>query len=228
VHVLVPSASPEILEKELGTAQQRVAAARRRGFAQGDPALVRTMNGAADLLAEARAGLEAARGGDADAAARVHRLLLDLNGALDQAEAALDWPTLQSDADEEIGSALYWVGSFGSPAERELCESALAAAAEALQHRDAAALDRQMRVLRSLRHAAFSRDPSSVFQVFEWYLGHAGEATDPRRAQTLFEKGRKAADRGDEKALREINRQLDDLFPGSAEARQRSFGSGVL
>jgi len=226
-HVLVPSASPEILEKELGTAQQRVAAAQRRGFAQANPALVRTMNGAADLLAEARAGLEAARGGDADAAARVHRLLLDLNGALDEAEAELDWPTLQSEADQEIETALYWVGAFGSPAEKQLCESALAAAAEARQHRDAAALDRQIRVLSSLRHAAFSRDPSSVFQVFDWYLGHAGEATDPRQAQALFEKGRKAADRGDETALREINRRLDDLFPGSAEDRQRSFGSGV-
>ena len=227
VHVLVPSASPEVLEKELGAAQQRVAAAQRRGFSQGDPALVRTMNGAADLLAEARAGLEAARGGDADAAARVHRLLLDLNGALDEAEAALDWPVLQSEADQEIETALYWVSAFGSPAEQQLCESALAAAAEARKHRDAAALDRQIRVLSSLRHAAFSRDPGSVFRVFDWYLGHAGEATDPRQAQTLFEKGRKAADRGDETALREINRRLDDLFPGSAEDRQRSFGSGV-
>ncbi len=227
VHVLVPSASPEILEKELGTAQQRVAAAQRRGFSQGDPALVRTMNGAAGLLAEARAGLEAARGGDADAAARVHRLLLDLNGALDEAEAALDWPTLQSEANQEIETALYWVGAFGSPAEQQLCENALAAAAEALQQRDAAALDRQIRVLSSLRNAAFSRDPSSVFQVFDWYLGHAGEATDLRQAQALFEKGRKAAERGDEKALREINRRLNDLFPGSAEDRQRSFGSGV-
>ncbi|HBL27519.1 MAG TPA: Hsp70 family protein [Acidobacteria bacterium] len=227
VHVLVPSASPETLEKELGAAQKRVAAAQRRGFAQGDPALVRTMNGAADLLAEARAGLEAARGGDADAAARVHRLLLDLNGALDQAEAALDWPTLQSEADQEIETALYWVGAFGSPAERELCEGALAEAAEARKQRDAAALDRQMRVLRSLRHAAFSRDPSSALLELEWFEGHAGEAIDPRQAQVLIEEGRRAAKRGDEKALRDVNRRLNDLFPGSAEDRRRSFGSGV-
>ncbi len=227
VHVLVPSASPEVLEQELASVEQRVNAARRRGFAQGSPALVRTMNGAADLLAEARAGLEAARGGDADAAARVHRLLLDLNGALDETEAALDWPALDSEAEQEIGTALYWIGSFGTPAERELFESALAATNEARQHKDAAALDRQIRVLRSLRTSAFSRDPTSIYRVFDWYLGHAGEATDPRRAQELFAKGRKAVDQGDEAGLREINRRLDELFPGSAEDRQRSFGSGV-
>ncbi|HEX4962663.1 MAG TPA: Hsp70 family protein, partial [Thermoanaerobaculia bacterium] len=84
VHVLVPTATPEVLETELVATERRVAEVRRRGFSSRQPALVRTMKGAADLLAEARAGLEAARGGDADAAARVHRLLLDLDGALEQ------------------------------------------------------------------------------------------------------------------------------------------------
>ena len=125
VHVLVPTSTPEVLEKELEVTQKRVAEVRRRGFSSGKPALVRTMKGASDLLAEARAGLEAARGGDADAAARVHRLLLDLNGALEQTETELDWPTLDSEAGEEIGTSLHWIHEFGTPAERQLCESAL-------------------------------------------------------------------------------------------------------
>src|SRR3954468_23708310 len=183
VHVLVPTSSPEVLEKELEATQRRVAEVRRRGFSGGKPALVRTMKGAADLLAEARAGLEAARGGDADAAARVHRLLLDLNGALDQTETELDWPTLESEAGDEIENALSWISAHGTPAEQQLCESALAGVAEARQNRDAAALDREVRVLRSLRHAAFVRDPQSVFLVFDWYQGRAAEATDPRQAQ---------------------------------------------
>ncbi|HEX3553066.1 MAG TPA: Hsp70 family protein [Thermoanaerobaculia bacterium] len=227
VHVLVPTASPEVLEKELEATQQRVAEVRRRGFASGRPALVRTMKGAADLLAEARAGLEAARGGDADAAARVHRLLLDLDGALEQTETELDWPTLESESSEEIESALSWIWDFGTPAERQLCDSALAAVAEARQSRDAAALDRQVRVLRSLSHAAFVRDPKSVFRVFDWYQGRAAEATDPRQAQALVEQGRRLAKKGDAEGLRQVNRQLGELFPGTADDRRRSFGSGV-
>jgi molecular chaperone DnaK len=227
VHVLVPTSSPEVLEKELEATQKRVAEVRRRGFSSGKPALVRTMKGAADLLVEARAGLEAARGGDADAAARVHRLLLDLNGGLEQAETELDWPTLDSEAGEEIENSLSWIQDFGTPAERQLCESALNAVAEARLARDTAALDRQVRVLRSLRHAAFVRDPQSPFLVFNWYESHLAEATDPRQAQSLAEHGRKIAKKGDSEALRQINRQLGELFPGSAEDRRRSFSSGV-
>ena len=99
--------------------------------------------------------------------------------------------------------------------------------AEARQNRDAAALDRQVRVLRSLRHAAWMRDPQSVFDLFDWYQGRAAEATDPRQAQALIEQGRKIAKKGDQAALRQVNRQLGELFPGSAADRRRSFGSGV-
>ncbi len=227
VHVLVPTSTPEVLEKELEATQARVAEVRRRGFSAGKPALVRTMKGAADLLAEARAGLEAARGGDADAAARVHRLLLDLNGALEQTETELDWPALDSEAGEEIGHSLHWIQELGTPAERQLCENALKEVAEARRARDAAALDRQVRLLRSLSHAAFVRDPKSASFSFEWYESNVSEATDPRLAQSLVEQGRKLLKKGDSEGLRQINRQLSDLYPGSAEDRRRSFGSGV-
>jgi hypothetical protein len=42
-----------------------------------------------------------------------------------------------------------------------------------------------------------------------------------------LEEGRKAVEAKDSAALRAIIRKLDDLFPGDAEDRRRSFGSGV-
>jgi molecular chaperone DnaK len=227
VHVLVASASPEVLERELEAAERRVAEVRRRGFAGGDPALVRTMSGAAGILAEARTGLAAARGGDGDAAARVHRLLLDLQGSLEAAESELDWPVFEAETDDEVTEALYWIGVLGTAAEREICERALQALQEARQARDLRALDRQLRVLRTLANTAYARDPRSVFWHFDWLQGQAAEATDPVRFQTLLDEGRRARDRGDEAALKRISRQLDDLFPGTAEERALSFGSGV-
>jgi molecular chaperone DnaK len=227
VHVLVPSASPEVLAAELAAAEQRVAEVRRRGFAGGDPALVRTMNGAAELLAEARSGLQAAQGGDADAAARVHRLLLDLNGSLEATESQLDWPAFEAEADEKIDRSLSWIANLGTPAEQQLCERALNAVAEARAARNAVALERQSRVLQTLANAAFSRDPRSPGWNFDWYLTHAAEATDPARLRALLDEGQKAGDRGDPAELRRINGQMDLLFPGTAEERARSFGSGV-
>lgn len=227
VHVLVPSASPEVLASELEAAEERVAEARRKGFLGGDPGLLRALSGASSLLAEARAGLEAARGGDPDAAGRVHRLLLDLNGALEDAQKDLEWPALEAEADEKMRVDLTWIAALGTPSEQQLCERALAAAAEARRTKNAAELERQVRVMRTLGHAAYLRDPMSTTYDFEWLETHVADATDPRLAQSLLEQGRAALKSGDEQALRLINRQLFDLLPGTAEERRRSFGSGV-
>lgn len=227
VHVLVPSASPEVLASELEAAEERVAEARRQGFTSRDPALLRALNGAGSMLAEARTGLEAARGGDPDAASRVHRLLLDLNGSLEEAEKDFRWPALEAEADEAVHHALSWIASLGTPSEQELCERALSALAEARRTKNAAELDRQAGVLRTLGHAAYSRDPRSATYNFEWYEENVASATDPRLAQSLLEKGRTALRKEDDQELRRINRQLSDLFPGTPEERRRSFGSGV-
>lgn len=227
VHVLVPSASPEVLASELEAAEARVSEARRKGFLGGAPGLLRALNGAGALLAEARAGLEAARGGDPDAAGRVHRLLLDLNGALEDAQTDLEWPALEAESDEEIRVQLSWISGLGTPSEQQLCERALAAVAEARRTKNAAELERQVRVLRALGNAAYHRDPMSATYDFDHFQARVADATDPRLAQSLLEQGRAALKSGDEQALRRINRQLYDLFPGTAEERQRSFGSGV-
>ena len=227
VHVLVPSASPEVLASELEAAEARVADARRKGFLGGTPGLLRALNGASSLLAEARTGLEAARGGDLDAASRVHRLLLDLNGSLEDAQKDLEWPAIEAEADERLRADLSWVVALGTPSEQQLCERAFAAAVEARRTKNAAELERQVRVVRSLGHAAYLRDPRSATYDFEWLEANVVDATDLPLAQSLLEQGRAALKSGDERALRLINRQLFDLFPGTAEQRLRSFGSGV-
>jgi molecular chaperone DnaK len=229
-HVLVPQASVEVLVKELQAAEERVTELRRRGFVANQPSLVRALAGSSAVLAEARAGLEAAKGGDAegaDAAARVHRLLLDLNGQLEAVEGDLSWPELLEQADRRIGSALYWIPTFGTATEQQLMDQALTALGAARQARDAAEVERQVGLLHGLIRSATARDPDFPRRVFEWCQSHAAEANDPRRAAVLLEEGRRAIERQDLSALRAVVRQLDDLFPGDAEDRRLSFGSGV-
>ena len=185
------------------------------------------MSGAAGVLAEARTGLRAAQGGDADAAARVHRLLLDLQGALETAESELDWPAFEAEVDDDVAKALSWVAALGTTAEREICERTLKALEEARQGRERGIMDRQVRVLRTLAESAYARDPRSASWNFNWYQGQMTEATDPVRFQALVDEGRRALAKGDDGALRRINRQLFELFPGTAEERALSFGSGV-
>ncbi|HEY8019694.1 MAG TPA: Hsp70 family protein [Thermoanaerobaculia bacterium] len=227
VHVLVPSASPAVLERELAAAEGRVTDLRRRGFVANQPSLVRALAGASALLAEARAGLLAARGGDADAAARVHRLLLDLNGQLEDVEGDLVWPELAGRADRVVQLALGWIPELGTAAEQQLMERALAALGAARQKRDAAELERQVRMLDGLIRTAAWRDPATPDRVLSWFETHAAEANDPARAAVLLAEARQASATQDAAALRAVLRRLDDLFPGDATERHLSFGSGI-
>jgi molecular chaperone DnaK len=225
--VLVPSASPEVLAQEIAAAEARLAETRGRAFKTGNPEPLFLLEQADELLAEARAGIPLARGGDADSAQRTHRLLLELNTSLDNAEETTRWPELEAEADEDIQVHLSWVSHLGSKTEQELFDKALESANQARKNRDFAELERQLRVIRSLGNAAFAREPRAPAYNFEWYASQISEATDLRQAQALVEKGRAALAREDMQELRTINRQLRDLYPGTPEERRLSYDSGV-
>ena len=106
-------------------------------------------------------------------------------------------------------------------------DQALTALGAAREKRDAAEVERQKRKLRSLVWSARSRDPERPYYLFEWCEAHVAETNDPQRAAALLEEGRKAVQAKDTAALRAILRKLDDLFPGDAEDRRLSFGSGI-
>jgi molecular chaperone DnaK len=227
VQVSMPAATPEALEKELVQTEQRVADLRRRTLANDVPLLARDFERATFVLVEARKGLEAARGGDADAAQRSVRLLLDLNGELDAAEQTIHWPELEAEAQEMMQSGLSWVSAHGTPAEQQMFQQAMTQTQEGLRGRNAAQVDRQIAAMRSLRTTAYHRDPESPSHTFEWFLSRLSEASDIRRASELIQQGRAALKHRRLDELRGINRQLAPLFPGTAEQQRRSFGSGV-
>jgi molecular chaperone DnaK len=93
--------------------------------------------------------------------------------------------------------------------------------------RDAAALERQLRVVNNLANAAYYRDPEAWRWAFEHAASEAHNATDLVRAQTLVRDGRAAMERDDDLALRRIVEQLWRLLPASAESRRLGHDSGV-
>src|SRR5262249_14104440 len=185
------------------------------------------LTAATALLAEVRAGLAAARGGDPDAAQRVTRQLLELGTEIDAAEGELQWPELEAEGADDSQTYGCCVAPWGPPSAQQLFEQALAQALAARKARDAAALDRQIKVMRRLGDTAWARDPGAVRESFEWYSANVSEATDAKRASELLARGRTAIEKNDTPGLRAVNRELWDLFPGTPEERRKSFGSGV-
>jgi molecular chaperone DnaK len=227
VHVLVPSATLETAAVELGAAGRRMEEVQRRSFEAGVAKAAQAIAEVAGLLAEAERDLAVARGGDADAAQKLHRLLLEANTALDEGEAILMWPDLELEARRW---ALYYtplVARWGTAAEQELFDQALQGSLAAQKTRNPAELERAIAALRSVGKASYARDPKSLGNDLEWAAAHVTEAADVVLANQLVDQARAAQAQEDRAALTALLARLGELFPHSVAQQERSFGSGV-
>jgi molecular chaperone DnaK len=233
--VLVPTATVETAARELAATNGRAAEVQRRTFQLGVPAAVQAISEVSALLAEADRALPAARGGDADAAQKLHRLLIDASTALDDAEALLEWPDLDAEARRCKLTYTPMVAQWGTPAEQQLYEQELEAAGLARRRNNAAELELHLDAMRALGRAAYCRDPHSMSDAIDWAAAHVTEALDVTAASSLLDRARAlqaqglAADPagGGLRALRALVAEIWDLFPASPELRARSFDSGV-
>jgi molecular chaperone DnaK len=227
VHVLVPTASLETAARTLGATRERAVQLQRRAFQAGEAGAAQAMSEVAGWLAEAEGDLAAAQTGDADAAQKLHRLLLDANTALDEGEAILAWPDLQSEAQRWTLYYTPLVARWGTPAEQQLFEEALQASVAAQRARNPAELERHLEALRSIGKASYCRDPQSLPNELEWAVAHLTQALDVARAHQLVERARAAEAEGNRTALVATVAQLWELFPSSPERQRQSYGSGV-
>ena len=123
--VLVPTATVETAARELAATHRRATDMQRRTFQLGVPAAVQALGEVSALLAESDRALPAARAGDLDAAQKLHRLLMDGNCALDDAEALLEWPDLEAETRRCTLTYTPMVAQWGTPAEQQLYEQEL-------------------------------------------------------------------------------------------------------
>ncbi|MGE0550389.1 MAG: Hsp70 family protein [Kofleriaceae bacterium] len=226
-HLLVPDASPDSLEATIRDLQRQLMELRADAFRHGLGQTIEKLDKVESRLAEAERDIDAAHGGDADAAQRARRALIDIDATMAEADLARKWPELDSAAQHAAISASATVGMHGTDAERTLLHEVLAAMDKARRDKDAAELERQMQLANRLSNAAFNRTP----EAWEWYFEHAasevGNAKDLPRAHKLVTQGKTAIDRGDTPELRRIVKELWQLLPEDSEARKKSFDSGV-
>ena len=169
----------------------------------------------------------AARGGDADAGQKARRTLLEIDAMLEEAEADKRWPELDEEAREELAFASSLIARYGVPAEKQLFDEATRCVEKARAGRQPVELQRQLRVVRNLRSAAYHRDPKAWERLFDRAASEADQATDLVKAQALVRDGRKAIERGDTAALRPIVEDLWRLLPVTAQSKKLGYDSGV-
>ena len=233
--VLVPTATVETAERELVATSRRAADIQRRTFQLGVPAALQAIGDVSALLAEADRALPAARAGDVDAAQKLHRVLMDVNAALDAAEELLEWPDLDDEARRCKLTYTPLVAQWGTPSEQQLYEQELEAAGLARKRNNVAELELHLDAMRALGRAAYCRDPRSMADAIDWAAAHVTEAMDVAAASTLLDRARALqaqhpiADQtgGGLRALRAIVAEIWELFPASPELQAKSFDSGI-
>lgn len=226
-HLLVPDAAPEALDAAIRDLRRQLMELRTDAFRHGLTQVIERLDHLEARLSEAERDIDAAHGGDADAAQRARRALLDVDATMAEADLSRKWPELDAQARALAIAASSTVGMHGSDAERSLLQDVLAAMDKARRDKDAPELERQMRLAQRLSSAAFNR----TSEAWEWYFEDAAsevsKMSDLPRAHKLVAEGKTAVDKGDTEGLRRIVKALWNLLPEDNEARKRGFDSGV-
>jgi molecular chaperone DnaK len=206
---------------------RRLQTMRARAFHHGAREAVAKLAPGDAMLAQGTSDEEAARGGDLDAAEKVRRLLIDLDGLLADAESALAWPDLDARVREDMAVATVWVGQFGTPEERKALSDRIAAVEKARIAQNPQEVDRQLRIVKRLGETAYLRSPGAWDFELEHLAARISEASDPRRAARFVEEGRAAAAQRDVPQVERAVRALWQLLPETVEDRALGHGSSV-
>ena len=228
VAVLVaPKVSADEMRANLRALQERAAEAQGAAFQAGNAKAMSQLARVEAMFVELERDLDAADGGDVDALERARRTQLDLDGILATAESERAWPELIASARRKLASALGWVGQYGTDAEKKSIEGVSAAMEKAITARNAAEVTRQQNLASQLSGAAFFRSPGAWDHELDALESSIDTMRDVPKAQRLLREARQAQSRGDVRAQEQHCRELWKLLPPDAEARKRSYGSGL-
>jgi molecular chaperone DnaK len=225
--LLAPATSPEKMNALVAELEQRAAGLRGKAFREGARSAIVTLSDFEATLATVRTDLDAARGGDQDAAEKSRRALIECDGVLGDIEAANAWPELSARIYEEHTVASHWLSLYGTEQEKRALAQAMDSVERALRARSTSEIERQLRAITRIKLMAYYRDPDSWSTSLDHVASEVERATDPVKAQSLVRQARKAEEAGNRKELERIVRALWQLFPVDQEERGLSFNSGV-
>ncbi|HET9626053.1 MAG TPA: Hsp70 family protein [Kofleriaceae bacterium] len=226
-HLLVPEATPDALDASIRDLRRQLMELRTDAFRRGMGQVIEKLDRIETRLAEAERDIDASHGGDADAAQRARRALLDVDATLSEADLARKWPQLEDQARAIAIHATATISMHGTESERQLFQDVLAAMDKARRDKDASELERQMRLARRLSGAAYNRTPEAWREAFEDAASEVSKARDLPKAQRLVDEGKAAIARDNDAELRRVVKALWNLLPENSEARKKGFDSGV-
>jgi molecular chaperone DnaK len=225
--LVAPATSPEAMAKLVGELRERASTLRFQAFREGRRDGVMALGDFDANIQSVERDLDAARGGDQDAAEKARRALIDCDGMLGDIEAANAWPELSARVSEEHVHATHWLDEFGTEVEKKSLAQSMELAQRALRAKNPREVERQLRVIGRITTTAYFRHPEAWFWELDAASNRLDEASDPARAQAALRRGRAAESAGNRRDVERAVRELWNLLPTSGEERALSFDSGV-
>lgn len=165
----------------------------------------------------------AAASGDRDAADKTQNRLIDLKVTLDRIEDLLAWPTLVSEARDNLENSHAIMNDIGKPDDKDQLGQLEREINQAIQNKDPDQLRRLVDELFRLKLQVLSKDPGFWTGYFQYLEDQRGLMRDPFQADQLFNQGRRAIEAGNVDELQASVRQLIQLLP-SEERRKGPRG----
>jgi molecular chaperone DnaK len=164
------------------------------------------------IVQDVSAMVEAA-GVDPDAATTCGKRLLDLKAAIDELEAALEWPQLVQESRDLMPALRDFVMAQGNENHRRSLATGEAAVREAIAAHDANLLRQRLDDLHRLASEVLDDSGELPFLVFEDLKPQQPEMRDPAEAAQLIAAGERAVANRDPATLRAVNHQLVRMLP---------------
>jgi len=171
----------------------------------------------------------AAANADPDAGDESEKRLLELQIALDEVEAALEWPAKLTEAEQSIEDARKVVENFGDDNDKTTLNTLERETRQAMTGGDVDILRRKIHELDRLYYAILMAQPAWWAYQLDMLCEEENKSKmrDPGKADQLIADGRRAVEREDFASLRAAVGQLMDLLP-MAEQQKLKRGAGSI
>lgn len=161
---------------------------------------------------------------DPDARAEGDKKLLDLRNAIDEVEAALEWPALIREARSDLSWARGVVEKYGTAEEKKELHAVADAVENAITNQIADVLRAKLESLKDLGIAVVTRQPEFWVDQLEWLKERRSLMRDITASEKLFAQAARSVNNNDLEALKAAVRQLHALLPRDEQVSANTRG----
>jgi molecular chaperone DnaK len=224
------SALADAIKLECDREFKRLDTLRESADGAKDPGVVEELEElrSSELVREIEESAAAAKG-DADAAEKAEKRLLELKVQLDHAEYLIKWPTSVAEVREWLGYLDKVVTQHGTDRQREHANELRKEVDQIIDEKRPERLVRKLKQIQDLYWQIVFSVPAFWVNQFQYLERERAKMADQARAERLFGMGRNYLDQNNVDGLRNVVTKLWDLLPREiVEQAQRGFGSTLI